>query len=373
MSGTDATTADSDARASAFRQAPVGMALVSTRGEWIDVNDALCRLLGRGREELLATTFQQLTHPDDLHADLEQVQAMLAGSITQYTMAKRYLHPDGTVVPARLSVSLAREPDGKPRHFIACIASAAADPEQESLHERSERLAKANVELERFAYVVSHDLQAPLRTIRNFGGLLARHADALPADGRSHLDRMTGAATRMSELIADLLDYARTAGSELEFEEVDLNAEAQAVLTSLAPDIEACEATVTVAELPTIVANRRMLRQVLLNLVQNALKYRRPGTNPGVEVLHRRKDGEHVLSVSDDGIGIEPRYARRIFGVFQRLHTRTEYAGTGIGLAIVDRVADRHGGRAWVVSEPGKGATFHLAIPVRDSSEVRSG
>jgi light-regulated signal transduction histidine kinase (bacteriophytochrome) len=231
-----------------------------------------------------------------------------------------------------------------------------------------QRLEQSNRELESFASVASHDLQEPLRKIQTFSDrLLATCADALGAEGRDYLERMNGAATRMRRLINDLLSFSRVSSKAQAFARVNLTEVAREVLEDLEEDSKRAGATLTLGELPELEADPTQMRQLLQNLVSNALKFRRDDVAPVVSIRAtlepelRRVE----LRVEDNGIGFDEKYHDRIFNVFQRLHGRGKYEGTGIGLAICRRIAERHGGSIRARSTPGQGSTFIVALPLK--------
>lgn len=231
------------------------------------------------------------------------------------------------------------------------------------------QLERSNWELERFAYVASHDLQEPLRTLAGFSELLSeRYSGRLDGDADEFLGFIRSGALRMQTMVQDLLSYSRVGTHGEPFAAVDCAVLVDEVIADLGAAIEEAGARVSHDALPTLEADRAQLRQAFTNLVGNALKYRRPGVPPEVRVSAERVEGAWQLAVTDNGIGIEPQYFERIFVVFQRLHGRDEYPGTGIGLAITQRVVERHGGRIWVESRHGEGSTFRFTIP--DSKEA---
>ncbi|MCE5216691.1 GAF domain-containing protein [bacterium] len=243
---------------------------------------------------------------------------------------------------------------------------------EESLAATARELSRSNTELEQFAYAASHDLQEPLRKVIAFGDRLrAKAAGTLPEDATDYLARMQNAAGRMQTLISDLLSYSRVTTRAQPFGELDLNRVVAEVLADLEVAVERSRAQVEVAQLPTIWADETQIRQLLQNLIANALKFQPEGRQPLVNLdseLLPAEDGlpERVrLTVRDNGIGFEDRFADRIFGVFQRLHSRGEYDGTGIGLAICRKIAERHQGQITAHGKPGEGAEFTVTLPLR--------
>jgi PAS domain S-box-containing protein len=235
---------------------------------------------------------------------------------------------------------------------------------QEILRAAHDELARSNAELQQFAYVASHDLQEPLRMIGSYTQLLEkRYSDKLDQDAREFMDFIVDGATRMKQLIEDLLAYSRVGTRAKDLRPVQMQAALDKALVNLRAAIDASGAAITHGALPEVHADETQLVQLLQNLIGNAIKFRKKEQPLEIRVGAEDARGEWRLSVSDNGIGIEPQYFERIFMVFQRLHTRDEYAGTGIGLAICKKVVDRHGGRLWIESGLGKGSTFHFTLP----------
>ena len=228
------------------------------------------------------------------------------------------------------------------------------------------RLEQSNRELEDFAYVASHDLQEPLRKIRAFGDLLrSKHAEALPPQAQDYIERMQSAAKRMQGLISDLLSFSRVTTKAQPFSRVDIGRIASEVVKDLEGRLQETGGHVEVGPLPSIDADPLQMRQLLQNLAGNALKFHREGIPPLVTLRGEIADGQCHLIVSDNGIGFDDKYAERIFTMFERLHGRHHYEGTGIGLAICRKIVERHGGQIRAHGKPGEGAIFTVTLPAR--------
>jgi light-regulated signal transduction histidine kinase (bacteriophytochrome) len=245
---------------------------------------------------------------------------------------------------------------------------------EEAMARKAEELARSNAELEQFAFVASHDLQEPLRKIQAFGDRLKTKVEgAMGAEGRDYLERMQNAAARMRNLINDLLTFSRIIRRTEPFVPVDLAQVTKGLLGDLEVRIEKSGALVEVGQMPTIEADAMQMHQLLLNLLSNALKFQLPGAQPVVKVdsrLFTTLSGRQFceITVVDNGIGFEEKYLEKIFVVFQRLHGRNEYDGTGVGLAVCRRITDRHHGNITAKSQLGQGATFIVTLPVKQEA-----
>jgi PAS domain S-box-containing protein len=271
------------------------------------------------------------------------------------------LRRDGSEFPIEISLSPVRSGTGE--LVISIIRDISYRKQvEEQLRATAADLARSNAELEQFAYVASHDLQEPLRMVASYTQLLARrYAGKLDHDADEFIGFAVDGAKRMQDLINDLLAYSRVGTRSLEVQPVDTQQLVNGVVADLAATIADAIATVQAQDLPIVRGDPTQLRQLFQNLITNAVKFRgeRP---PVVRITAERQHQWWQVAVQDNGIGIEPQYLERIFVLFQRLHTRADYPGTGIGLAICKKIVERHGGRIWVESEPGQGTTFWFTL-----------
>jgi len=227
-----------------------------------------------------------------------------------------------------------------------------------------QELARSNAELEQFAYVASHDLQAPLSTIASYAQLLKeRYKNKIDANGIKFIDKMIKGSVRMQCLIDDLLEYSRVSRKIKDFEHTDCNQILREACANLQLSIRKNQAEIQCCNLPLIMADSYQIMQLFQNLIGNALKYRSE-ENPVIKISVEGQESYWLFSVKDNGIGINSQYYERIFQIFQRLHTQEEYVGTGIGLAICQKIIERHSGRIWVESQVGIGSTFYFTIPI---------
>jgi PAS domain S-box-containing protein len=277
----------------------------------------------------------------------------------------RHTRRDGTELVVASRQAVQRDQDGRPAAILE-INTDITDRKlaDEQLRRLAEDLAHSNRELEQFAYIASHDLQEPLRMVAGYTQLLRRrYAGKLDHDADEFIDFAVDGATRMQALINGLLTYARVGARALELQVLDAGQVVDQVVADLGAAIQDSAATVTHDALPTVLADPTQLHQLFQNLIANAIKFR-GGSPPTVHVSARLERDEWIFSVRDNGIGIDAPYLERIFTIFQRLHSRSEYPGTGIGLAVCKKVVERLGGRIWVESQPGQGTTFSFTVPV---------
>ena len=394
------------------------------RIDWTPELEALYGLPPGGFEGKYENWVQHV-HPEDLPLMEENLQQAASGG-PPYNVEFRVIWPDGTIhwLLGKGEV-FTHDAEGRPSKMIGVNIDITERKEAEEqiasmnqslqdlnthleemvaqrttvLHQLNTELQRSNQELQDFAYVASHDLQEPLRKIQAFGNLLEEeHGEAL-GDGKAYLDRMRQAAGRMRTLINDLLTFSRVTTKAQPFTEVDLNTIAREVVEDLEALIIATQAEVEIDPLPTIEADSLQMRQMLQNLIGNALKFHRPGIPPTVtisaevvteqesvpllapEIIAPAEDAVTSsgalqsycrLSVQDNGIGFDEKYLDRIFTVFQRLHGKSDYEGSGIGLAVVRKIVERHGGTITARSIPGQGSTFLVILPLTHGEREES-
>lgn len=349
---------------STMENAPIGIALVDTDGSWLDVNDRVSQIVGRTREELLTSTFQDITHPDDLDLDLAHVQALLDGQRDRYAIEKRYLHADGHVVPILLSVSLIRDADGAPLHFVAQIQDITEQKHhEEELEDLNAQLRESNAELERFAMVASHDLRGPLTTIDGMLDILGRLlGDDGPPQAADVLERARRNATRLLGITDALFELARVEGEPGVAIEVDPSDIVDDLRETFAAELVEADALVEVADLPKVVVDPAKLHVLLQNLLANALKYRASERRLRIGVRGDLVDGFARIIVEDNGRGFAPEDREVMFQPFGRTANGEQVEGAGIGLATCRRIARRYGGD--ITAEPLEpGARFVVALP----------
>jgi PAS domain S-box-containing protein len=328
------------------------------------------RIFGYTGNEIIGKPIWLLIPPDrhDEEADIQQ--RLRRGERIDHFETVR-IAKDGRKIDVSLTVSPIKDAAGT----IVGASKIGRDitarkKAEESLARQTEELARSNVELERFAYVASHDLQEPLRTMQSFAQLLQRdYGEKLTGDAAEYLNFMIGGVQRMKSLITDLLGYSRVTSQGEKFGHVDCKEICTKELDNLQASITSNKATVTVDPLPVVIGDAAQLGHVFQNLLVNAIKFhgQRP---PIIHVSVKETVTEWIFSVADNGIGIAPEFFDRIFIIFQRLHTIDEYSGTGIGLTICKKIVERHGGRIWIESVVDEGSTFYFSISKRNNKDL---
>ncbi len=361
--------------------APVGYLTISESGLIRESNLTATTLLGTSRGALDRQPLSRFILKEDQDIYYLHRKNLIETGMPQFCEL-RLQRADTTTFWARLEGNLAHDAEGLPLCRIVLSDISARKQVEEALGQALRELRRSNLDHEQFACIASHDLQAPLRIISGFLNRLAeRYSPQLDDKAREYIGQSVASAQRMSQLINDLLAYSRI-GREVETVTVATDAAVVAALANLQTGLTESGANITCAPLPSVTVNLGELTQVFQNLIGNSLKFRRPGVAPEIHIAAEKTSGKRLalagegvkeprllnqdiwlITVRDNGLGIDPQYAERIFTIFQRLHSREAYPGTGVGLAICKKVIERHGGRIWVESEPDKGATFCFTLP----------
>ncbi|HEY9699005.1 MAG TPA: ATP-binding protein [Trichocoleus sp.] len=366
------------------QQTPLGVIEWNTDFTVVEWNTAAEKIFGYTKEEAIGKRAVDLITPADTKDDFNDIfQEILVKKKSISTIIENVHADHKTMICEWHSTPLINEFGD-----IIAVTSLVSDitdrkTAEQALAEFNARLTQSNRELQDFAFVASHDLQEPLRKIQAFGDRLkARYADALADEGRDYLERMQGAAKRMQTLINDLLAFSRITTKAQPFVKVDLMQIMSEVISDLEVGIQQVKAQVEVQDLPSIDADPLQMRQLFQNLLSNALKFHRADVLPLIQIRGKVLKPSQIpstlqatdrpfigsvclIEVTDNGIGFDEKYLDRIFTVFQRLHGRGEYEGTGVGLAICRKIAERHGGAISANSEPGAGTTFMVALPLK--------
>ncbi len=358
-----------------MEQASDGILILDEGGSLIDINSRACELLEQKREELLRLNMVDIIPSEDMmtvplrHSDLQTGKTLLTEC--------RLRRNDGTLAPVEISAKMLE--DGRRQLIVRDISERKrAEEEVRRLNEtleqrvtaRTAQLLEVNQELESFSYSVSHDLRAPLRFISGFTQLFQKRvASSLDETSIHYLRVISDSAKKAGDLIDGLLAFSRIGRTDIQRALINVNEMVQEVKRELEVGEDKRAIKWEIVELPDVLGDRPMIRLVWQNLLSNALKYTRTRTQAEIHIGHRSGEAEHVFFVSDNGVGFDERYANKLFGVFQRLHREEEFEGTGIGLANVQRIIQRHGGRTWAEGKVGQGAVFYFALPAVTSIE----
>jgi PAS domain S-box-containing protein len=365
---------------SILNSAGEGIYGLDLHGKTTFVNPAAAKITGWKVEELVGKLERDVFRPaapeNSVNGQLDQ--AADGGHVGERTFYRK----DGNAFLVEYMRTPIKEKDRVVGEVVIFKDITERKRTEEALGKKAAELARSNAELEQFAFVASHDLQEPLRKIQAFGDRLKSKCDAVQlAEGRDYLERMQSAAARMQTLINDLLTFSRVISASQPFVAVDLAAVTKEVLSDLEVRIEQTKARMEVGSLPTIDADPLQMRQLLQNLIGNALKFQLPANQPVIKIQaqiirqclvgseHGVEQEVCELTVQDNGIGFDEKYMDKIFAVFQRLHGRNEYEGTGVGLAVCRRITDRHGGTITARSKPGEGATFIVQLPIQHTKK----
>lgn len=337
---------------------------IHSEGIILSINDSAAKIAGGSPEELIGKPILNFVHPDYKEAVKKRITKIYKEGGSEPLYEEKFLKLDGTPIDVEVMIT-ALSYKGKPSIQIVFRDITERKNAEKQLKQTIQELKRSNKELRSFAYITSHDLQEPLRTMGNYAGLLKmRYKGKFDSDADDFLEYIASGAQRLKDMIQGLLDYSQVGTQEGEFIEFNSQEALDNALVNLHSSIEACHAEVTYHKLPTITANKDQISRVFQNFIGNALKFRKEGLQPKIHISAKKEEDEHVFSVSDNGIGLEEQYKDHIFEIFKRLHSIGEYQGTGIGLAIVKRIIEQHGGRIWVESEYSKGSTFYFTIPL---------
>lgn len=332
-------------------------------GYFTRINPAWGKTLGYTNEDLLSKPFLDFVHPEDLQATLTEMTNLKKGAST-INFTNRYLCKDGTYKWLNwISVP-----------YENAIYASAIDITEQKIKEAAMssvliELERSNLDLEQFAYASSHDLQEPLRKIKNYGELfVSKYGDGLDSDAKRYIDVMVRGAAKMQNLIDDLLQYSRINSRGKDLVSLETKKIIANVLDSLEYLINSSGAVIYLPDnMPVVEADESQLEQVFQNLISNSIKFKKDH-NPEVRIKVEQQPPNWLFTVEDNGIGFDMEYADKIFTVFQRLHSQNEYQGTGIGLALCKKIIERHGGQIWAESKLGEGACFYFTLPMNNEA-----
>lgn len=353
------------------------LAIADFDGRFLQINPVWQKTLGFSEEELKIRTGIEFIHPEDRAAMASQLDRLRKGDVTTY-FEGRYRCKDGTYrwlgwtaapfVAEKLIYIFARDITTRKQH------EAAIEELNHQLENRVQQLTEANAELEAFNYTISHDLRSPLRSMQGFAQALVEDCSAQLNDaGKNYTRRIMSSSHYMDTLLQDLLKYSRLSRTEMDRAVLNLEHVVGEVVETLSREIQDKKAEVEVTQpLPRVYANLSILKQVLANLITNALKFVEPGQAPHIRIYSKPHEDRFRIWIEDNGIGIAPEHQEKIFGLFERLHNASNYPGTGVGLAIVRKAMERMGGRVGLISTAGKGSRFWLEFPEAPASAVES-
>jgi len=352
---------------SIFEKSPVGIMLMDLNLKPFQINSVLEKLLGYSQEEFITLNAQDYIHEDDFLEAEALFGSMLESDNNNYALEQRFITKNGDIKWLRFTMALVNKESKSERYIVAMMEDITFQKQANvKLKDYANKLEVHNKALEEFSYVISHDLQEPLRMIRSYTGLIKRRYIDKLGDKNAELDMsyVIDGAERMSNLIRDMLTYSRWSAKPYEKEVVDTRDTLVDVIKNLTISISEKSGAVICGDMPNIMTNRVLFGQVLQNLIGNGLKYSFEDRKPRIIIEGENRDFDVLFSIKDNGQGFEEKDKERIFGIFQRLHGReSQYKGTGIGLAICKRIVEKQGGRIWAEGVKGEGATFYFTMP----------
>jgi PAS domain S-box-containing protein len=367
-----------------FDNAPIGVGEVTLSGELVRVNQYFCQFVGYTADEVLSMRgMTDLLHPDDIEAHRAIRQRISSEEIDTYSEDRRFMQKGGGVIWGEVQRSLVRDPAGRPLLYIDTVRDITAQREAEAevgtltaelegrVEQRTAELELSNKNLRAFSYSIAHDLRTPLRGLHGFSeALLEEYSGVLGDTGRGYAERIQAASERMGAIIDDLLRLSQVTHADMKLEPVDLSAEVAAVAEGLRSVDPGRRVSFAVQDDVWVIADRILIRTVLDNLVENAWKFTAGREDATIEfgTAVIEDDAAVCCYLRDNGAGFDPAYADKLFQPFQRLHTTREFPGTGVGLASVQRIIERHGGRVWAQGAVDAGATFCFTLNAQDSA-----
>jgi PAS domain S-box-containing protein len=353
----------------AFESAATGLSLTELDGTIRAANRSMCSMFGYTEDEMLQQTFWSMSHPDDGEASAALRGRLLKGETDHFQLEQRYLHRDGHIIWAEAAVARVHVSNGPPYLVVQLTDITRLKTAEEALAGHNDDLQRSNEDLQSFAYIASHDLQQPLRTVSSYAHLLAeRYQGYLDERADRWLEHMTRGVDRMHHLISDLLQLSQLRRDGEGFAPTEVAPIVGRIWDVLSQQYSTA-ANLTCGDLPKIMADAAQMELLMQNLIDNSFKYRRAGVPLEVNLSAERHDeADHAMwefSLRDNGIGFDNTYAEKIFELFRRLHSADKYEGTGIGLTLCRRIVERHGGRIRAEATPGKGSTFLFTLPER--------
>lgn len=360
---------------SIFEKSPVGIMLLDLKLNPFRINNVLENLLGYTQEEFLQLNRSDYVHEDDFFESNDLLELVLKNEENTLASEQRFIKKNGNIIWIRLTMALVKTGTKDERYIVSMMEDITFQKQANvKLKDYANKLEVHNKALEEFSYVISHDLQEPLRMIRSYTGLIKRRYIDKLGDKNAEIDMsyVIDGAERMSNLIRDMLTYSRWSAKPYDKEVVDTRDILVDVIKNLTISITEKDGEIICSDMPNVMTNRVLFGQVLQNLIGNGLKYSFENRSPRIRIHGENRDFDVLFSIKDNGQGFEDRDKERIFGIFQRLHGReSAYKGTGIGLAICKRIVEKQGGKIWAEGEKGKGATFYFTMPkVMDTPDM---
>jgi PAS domain S-box-containing protein len=342
------------------------MFMLDANGILLTWNEGVGLILGYAEEEWVGQHASIIFTPTDKSREICTAEMKIAAETGSSADVRWHVRKDGSLLFGNGCMTALYGSNGALLGFSKIFS------DETQSKELQDKLTESNAALEQFAYIASHDLQEPLRTVSTFAELLARrYGPQLDGDGNNFLDLISNGAKRMTTLVRDLLTYARVRTEIDRPSSYSLDQDVETAISQLKGAIEESGAAVTHDPLPEVRADQGQMVRLFQNLIGNAVKYRRRDARCVVHVSSEQLGSEWIIRVRDNGIGFDPKYANDIFMPFRRLHTRDEYEGTGVGLAICRRIVENHGGRIWADSVAGQGTTFSFTVPVEGKAPAR--